>query len=157
MFVGMVSALDEGYLHYPAIIQQALRYLRAQDFTKMPDGTYTVDGTDIKASVQRYMTKPAAECRPESHQKFVDIQFIAEGEDCMGWCPLSPSLTVSEPYDAQKDVGFFEKLVPDSDVVLSPGAFAVLYPEDVHRPKGAVDGKPVHVTKVVVKIPVDAL
>ena len=53
------------------------------------------------------------------------------------------------------DVTFYEKLVPDSNLVLLPGSFAVLYPEDVHRPCCAVERGPAPVTKVVVKVSVD--
>ncbi len=156
MFIGTVDTLEKTHVEYPEAILNALRYLRDHDFTQMADGAYTI-AEGIKANVQRYTTKPVAECRPEAHEKFVDIQYIVEGEEYMGWCPLSPDLQVSEAYDAQKDVGFYARLVPDSDIVLTPGAFAVLYPEDVHRPKGAVEDEPCHVTKVVVKVPVDML
>ena len=156
MSLGTVSTLEKTHVEYLEAILQAQHYLRDHDFSKMADGKYTIaDG--ITANVQRYETKPVAECRPESHEKYVDIQYIVEGEEYMGWCPLSPDLQVSEAYDAAKDVGFFARLVPDSDIVLTPGAFAVLYPEDVHRPKGAVDDAPTHVTKVVVKVPVAML
>lgn len=156
MFIGTIETLESSHVEYPAAIRQALEYLRAHDFKQMADGAYDV-APGIRANVQRYQTKPVAECRPEAHEKYVDIQYIVEGEEYMGWCPLSPDLEVSEAYDAGKDVGFYAKLVPDSDIVLTPGGFAVLYPEDVHRPKGAVDGEPVQVTKVVVKVPVDQL
>ena len=75
----------------------------------------------------------------------------------MGWCPFSPDLQVTVPYNADQDVAFYASLVPDSNIVLSPGRFAVLYPEDVHRPQGAVDNVPGPVTKVVVKVAVDSL
>jgi YhcH/YjgK/YiaL family protein len=106
MFIGTVSTLEKTHVEYPEAILQALHYLRDHDFSKMADGKYTIaDG--ITANVQRYETKPVAECRPESHEKYVDIQYIVEGEEYMGWCPLSPDLQVSEAYDAAKDVGFF--------------------------------------------------
>ena len=59
------------------------------------------------------------------------------------------------PYDIDKDIVFYEKLVPGSSIVLDEGTFAVLYPADVHRPCGSLDGKLAPVTKVVVKIAVD--
>ena len=158
MFIGSVHHLEDGHVNYPEAIWKSLEYLRDHDFTKMADGSYDVDAAGrIKANVQRYTTRPVSECRPETHQKMVDIQYIVEGEEYMGWCPISPDLVVSEEYDEKKDVGFYAALVPDSDIVLVPGGFAVLYPEDVHRPQGAVEDAPQQVTKVVVKIPVDLL
>jgi YhcH/YjgK/YiaL family protein len=76
----------------------------------------------------------------------------------MGWCPLSPDLEEEAPYDAERDVTFYKALVPDSSIVLSPGCFAVLYPEDVHRPQASVvEDAPGKVTKVVVKVAIDSL
>ena len=61
------------------------------------------------------------------------------------------------PYDAARDVTFYERLVPESNLVLLPGSFAVLFPEDVHRPQVATEDGPAPVTKVVVKISTELL
>ena len=157
MFIGSIDSLDNGHADYPKIVQKALEYLRSHDFTKLEDGRYPIDGDKCVANLQRYTTRVFEECRPETHKKYVDIQYVVEGEEYMGWCPFSPDLKVTAPYDAEKDITFYEELVPDSNIVLTPGRFAVIYPEDVHRPQGAVEGEPGPVTKVVVKISVDCL
>lgn len=157
MFIGSIGSLDNGHADYPKIVQKALEYLRSHDFTKLEDGRYPIDGDKCVANLQRYTTRVLEECRPETHKKYVDIQYVVEGEEYMGWCPFSPDLKVTAPYDAEKDITFYEELVPDSNIVLTPGRFAVIYPEDVHRPQGAVEGEPGPVTKVVVKISVDCL
>ena len=157
MIIGSIDSLDDSHVRYPAMVQKALDYLRDHDFTKLADGRYPIDGDKCVANLQRYTTRLYHECSPETHEKFVDVQFVVEGEEYMGWCPFSPDLTVKVPYDAEKDITFYESLVPDSNIVLTPGRFAVLYPEDVHRPQGAVDDMPSKVTKVVVKIAVDSL
>jgi len=157
MIIGSMDTLDENHVEYPAIIQKALDFLRGHDFTRMEDGKYPIEGDKCFANVQRYNTRPEKECKPETHRKFVDIQFMVAGEEFMGWCPLSPDLEECAPYDEARDVTFYKDLVPDSSIVLSPGCFAVLYPEDVHRPQAAVDGQPGKVLKVVVKVAIDSL
>lgn len=157
MFIGSLDTLEESCVDYPPQIKKALEYLKSQDFTQMADGRYEIDGAACVANLQRYTTRLVSECKPETHEKYLDIQFMVEGEEYIGWCPFSPDLKVVEAYDAARDVAFYEGLVPDSNVVLSPGSFAVLYPEDVHRPQGAVDDIPAPVTKVVVKIAMDSL
>ena len=63
---------------------------------------------------------------------------------------------MTEAYDEEKDIAFYESLVPDSTIIMSKGNFAVLYPEDVHSPCGALDDDaPEDVVKVVVKISID--
>lgn len=154
MFIGSIEAKEKGYGIYPQIIRDMLDYLGSHDFTQMTDGKYAIkDG--IFFTVQRYKTKNIDECAPENHKKYIDIQFMAEGEEYLGWCPFSPDLTASGEYDAEKDVTFYKELVPDSNIILLPGSFAVLYPEDVHRPCVSVDDDSAPVTKVVMKIPVE--
>ena len=154
MIIGTIDTMMPEKLSYPAAIWEALEYLSSQDFTKMSDGKYSFGDKGMTATLQRYMTRPSEECRPEAHEKFIDIQFMVDGEEFLGWCPLSPDLVVHESYDKEKDVVFYESLIPDSSVVLFPGSFAVLYPGDVHRPCCALD-EPEQVVKVVVKVPVE--
>ena len=157
MIVGSMECPAREYMQYPAAVAEALEYLRTHDFTKMADGKYPIRGEQSFALVQRYHTKPMAECYPEAHKRFMDVQYVAEGEEYLGWCAFSPEMIVHTPYDADKDIVFFEKMVPDSNLVLSAGSFAVLSPEDVHRPCGAIEDVPGPVTKVVVKIAVALL
>lgn len=154
MIIGTIETMMPEKLSYPAAICEALEYLSTQDFFKMKDGKYSVGDKGVTAILQRYTTRPVEECRPEAHEKFVDIQFMVDGEESLGWCPLSPDLVVSEEYNGDKDIVFFEELIPESSVVLFPGSFAVLYPGDVHRPSCALD-EPHPVVKVVVKVPVE--
>ena len=152
MIVGSMECPAREYMNYPEAVAVALEYLRTHDFRQMKDGRYPIRGEEIFALVQRYQTKPVASCYPEAHQKFLDVQFVVEGEEYLGWCALSSKLTVHTPYDAGKDIVFYEEMVPDSNIILSAGGFAVLFPEDVHRPCGAVQNISAPVTKVVVKI-----
>jgi len=157
MIIGTIHAEAKAFEDYPAAIKKALDYLRSKDFTKEENGRVELDGKNMYAIVQRYETRDMAKGRPETHKKYIDIQFIADGKEYMGWCPYNPDLKVSEAYNEEKDVAFYEKLVPESNVVLSAGSFAILYPDDVHRPCVDVEGVKSNVTKVVVKISLDIL
>lgn len=158
MFIGTIDATgSRNHGGYPEAIQRALEYLCSKDFTKVENGKYLIEGDKMFAMVQRYESRHMKDCRAETHRKFVDIQYVVEGEEYMGWCPFSPDLKTTVEYDETKDVAFYEKLVPESNLVLTPGSFAVLYPEDVHRPCCAIDEKPGPVTKVVVKVSVDLI
>ena len=69
--------------------------------------------------------------------------------DQIGWLPTPECQRVSSPYDAGKDIGFFHDR-PPTWLALSPGHFALFFPEDAHAPL-AGDG-PAH--KAVVKVAV---
>lgn len=155
MIIGNINEEASGFSRYPGAVREALQYLCRQDFKNMADGRYPIHGDDSFAILQRYNTRVPDSAKPEAHRQYVDIQYIVEGREELGWCPMSPELQVCTPYDHEKDIVFFEKLIPAGGITLEPGCFAVLYPTDVHRPCGSVGDTLAPVTKVVVKIAVD--
>ena len=155
LIIGNINEVASGFCKYSPAIQEALHFLHKQDFTKMKDGKYPINGDNSYAMLQRYATRVPESGKPEAHRQYIDVQYIVEGSEEMGWCPLSPELVVAEQYDAQRDVVFYHALIPESTVILQEGCFAVLYPADVHRPCGALETGSAPVTKVVVKIAVD--
>ena len=65
---------------------------------------------------------------------------------------------VPEAHDEARDIIFYRALIPESSILLKAGSYAVLYPEDVHRPGVSVlDEYPADVTKVVVKIDLELM
>lgn len=96
-----------------------------------------------------YQGKQEQDARPEAHKKYIDIQLVVSGTERMGWSPLSSCKVVSINYNEEKDVVFF-KDPSSSHFTVSPGEFAVFFPEDVHAP-GISEGK---IEKIVAKVPV---
>ena len=44
----------------------------------------------------------------EAHRKYIDVQYIVDGSERMGYTYLRSELVVREPYDPQKDFAFYE-------------------------------------------------
>jgi biofilm protein TabA len=139
------------YRHMGSGIPQALEYLATTDFSKLPNGKYELDGQRIFAIVQRYRPKPLAEIVWESHQKYIDVQYLAEGAERMGYALLSELVPVKQPYDPERDAAFYDS--QGELFTISPGTFAVFAPQDVHAPGLALDSATPasEVLKVVVK------
>ena len=75
----------------------------------------------------------------------------------LDWTPL-PGLAALGPYSDDRDVRFFSVTAhPCTRVLLQPGTFAALFPEDAHMPGIAVQGGPSAMVKAVAKVRVDAL
>ncbi len=105
---------------------------------------------DNKIIVQAYNTKPVSEGRPECHRKFLDVQYIVEGEECVGWADIA-DLTPDGDFDEANDIGFF---TGKTDLVRVGAGFCyVVFPEDAHMPGIAVaESKPCR--KMVIKLAV---
>jgi YhcH/YjgK/YiaL family protein len=155
MIVTDLMHIERQVLLTPTLVK-AIEFLRRPDRSSLPDGRVPIDGERVFALPQRYETAPAAAPRFEYHRKYIDIQFIVEGEEVLGWAPAT-KLKITEPYDREKDITFGtvapEEVTP---VRLHAGQLAVLYPEDAHAPRLAADA-PSRVFKIVVKVEVRGL
>jgi len=133
-------------------LQKALTFLQQVRSTSLVDGRVEIDGEQVYALVQSYETR-SGEPKFEAHRKYLDVQYVAEGEEIIGWA-LIHRMAVDAAYDEAKDVCLGH--VPPSEVTpvrVSAGQMAVLYPTDAHAPKLAV-GAPASVKKIVVKVAV---
>jgi YhcH/YjgK/YiaL family protein len=131
-----------------ARIARALDLLGREDFRSMEPGKRDVDGTSLFYMVQTYSTKPREKGSWESHRKYIDVQYVVDGIERIGWAPLA-GLSVTKPYSAETDAALYSG---DGDFLLvQPGTFLILWPDDGHMPGIAV-AEPVPVRKVVMKV-----
>lgn len=137
---------------YPKAIQTALEYLKANDFTTMETGVYEIQGKDIYAQVMDAQTAPAATKRPEVHEKYIDVQFLASGKERLGFTFDTGSYEVDERL-GDKDLIFYKSVENEGYIDAVPGCYSIFFPEDVHRPAVAA-GEPMTIRKVVVKVSV---
>src|ERR1700722_5317300 len=104
----ITSTLDQ--LHWYKIIspnfEKAIQYVLATDFNALESGKYPVDGDKVFAIVNEYTTKPVAECSPESHRDYADIQIVIAGTEKFGYLPLTGQAATT-PYHPEKDVALY--------------------------------------------------
>jgi biofilm protein TabA len=133
--------------------QKAVAFLRSRDLLGLPDGRIDIDGKRVFALVQRYETTSAERPRFERHEAYIDVQYVAVGEEIIGWVPAE-RMTVIQPYDENADICFGEAANGTwTPVLMTAGIAAVFYPEDGHAPKIA-HTSPSRVVKIVVKVAV---
>ncbi len=136
----------------------ALDWLRSTDLASLPLAKTIIDGEHLFALIQEYTPKPPELGKLEAHRRYWDVQYVARGEERMGWVNLV-EVTVSEPYSVEREVAFFTGKCNFFRV--PAGSFAIFGPQDVHMPGVALEGGPASVVrKVVVKVecsPFDAI
>jgi YhcH/YjgK/YiaL family protein len=130
-------------------LAKAFEHLKRLAAELPADGKLELEGREIYAIVQSYETKPAAEKKWEAHHNYLDIQYVAEGREVMGWAPVG-RLTPAGPYNPEKDVINFQE-AEASPVQVEKGSFALFFPEDGHQP-GCQLGASAKVRKIVVKV-----
>lgn len=130
--------------------KKAFDFLNNTDLKNLELGKYEIDGDKVFASVQEYVTKIDEEKRYESHEKYIDIQVIIEGQEIMGYAKAE-DLAVSEDMRPEKDVIFYHPTLKGSSIKFYEGDYAIFFTEDGHRP-GCALGECSKVKKVVVKV-----
>jgi YhcH/YjgK/YiaL family protein len=132
---------------------KAIEFLRLRGIHDLPDGKVEIEGDNVFAIIQRYETQEADTPKFEYHRKYIDVQYLASGEEIIGWAPVE-RMTITDPYDAEKDVAFGTMATGKwTPVYLQAGQAAVFWPDDGHAPKLAA-GAPSAVMKIVVKVAV---
>jgi biofilm protein TabA len=151
----VIDKLENAYLYtgLSAKVGVGLEVLKDKKLSAKKDGRYEVDGDSLYYIIQRYTTKPIKEGKLEAHKRYIDVQFVASGEEVIGHCLLS-RLDVEEPYDEAKDVVFYKVPEEINTVKLSEGMFCILFPQDGHIPCCHLSC-PSEILKVVVKVKID--
>lgn len=132
-------------------LKKGFEWLENADLDTISDGKYEIDGEKVYASVQTYQTK--IDAKYESHRNYIDIQYMINGLEKIGVTDLSNCKTCV-PYDAERDLEFYDINCNEEYLELPTGSFVVFYPHDAHKPSIAVE-TPQSVKKVVVKISLD--
>lgn len=156
MIAGHLTQLREILPLVPPPLRLALQHLNDTDFGALPAGNYDLSGKDIYVQVIDMTTKPVAECRPEVHRQYADVQFLVRGRERIGVAADTGKHAVAEDLLAERDLLFYAGVEDDATLTMRPGSFAVFMPSDVHRPGGAVDA-PEPIRKVVMKVRVSLL
>ena len=142
--LGSYAALNAGF-------ETVRAFMATTDLAALPLGRCEIDGDGVFAIVARDENRGRDGAKLEIHRKYIDVQVILSGVDEMGYKPLSECGLPAGEYDADKDVQFFSDS-SEAWIAVSPGRFAIFFPQDAHAPLAGAGGEEVH--KIVFKVAV---
>lgn len=137
----------EKYASLNPLFAQAIEFLKSRDLNALEVGKIELQGKDLFVNVAQTKPKVKEEAKLETHVDYIDIQVPLSGTETMGYTAASDCLPTDAPYNAEKDITFFEGLA-ESYIAVKPGMFAIFFPQDGHAPGITPDG----VKKVIVKV-----
>ncbi len=146
----MIVDSIENFVRYRPLgkrIAKALHYVHSTDFAQLAAGEYPLEGRELFATVSDYALKPVASGRLEAHRQYIDIQYLAQGGESIGYAPRADQKAIVE-YEAEGDFAFYAGSA--SLVRLEQGMFAIFFPQDLHMP--GIGDPAERVRKVVVKV-----
>ncbi|MHA0855603.1 YhcH/YjgK/YiaL family protein [Paenibacillus sp. CMAA1364] len=151
MIVGSTKGWTEERQFAHPVLQQAIDFLVQTDFSTLEEGRYPISGDKMFALLMGITTKSKVEQNAEKHERFLDIHFLIQGEETIGWQWQDGNIEPSQTYNSEDDFVLFTELKNETMIKLTPGMFMVLFPGDIHRP-GVTETIPSNVRKVVIKI-----
>jgi biofilm protein TabA len=133
----IVDTLDqcERYRHLHPGFATAFDFAASRDLGTMAAGRHLIDGDRLYVSIDHTEGRGRTGARLESHRRYIDIQLTLEGDEEIGWRPLSVCRAPAGPFDEPRDIRFYDD-APDSWVAVPPGRFAIFFPDDAHAPLG---------------------
>lgn len=141
---------------FPKAIEKALNFLRSTDFSKLGTGVIEIEGRDIYAQSLDLTTQHKTENRPEVHRRYLDIQFLAWGEEMIGVAADQGTNLISQSLLEERDIIFYHEMENESEIIMTPGSYAIFFPQDVHRP-ACIHNNASPIRKVVVKVNIGTL
>lgn len=152
MITGNKKDIEKFMPYVSERLGKALKYIAETDFTKVENGEYHLDGDKVFVRVDRYTTEPKDNKKPESHNAYIDVQYLGEGTEKIYYAAKSEQHKVIEDYAADRDLLFYADAGEKDSVTLGDGVYAIFFPWELHRPgcHAVHGGCPVQ--KVVVKV-----
>lgn len=135
------------YEHLHPLFKQAFDYLKSIDFSKAEPTKTELKGKDLFVMVSDSELRAADKAKPETHNKYIDIQLPISRPETFGWKAHQDLTHPIGNFDEEKDIQFFDDKT-ETQITVLPGNFLIFFPEDGHAPCIG-EGQ---VRKVVVKI-----
>ncbi|MDR2067124.1 MAG: YhcH/YjgK/YiaL family protein [Endomicrobium sp.] len=117
------------YSEVSPIIKESLSFIKT-NLSTFEERRYNINEY-MFAVVETSFPKPVVEQKLETHKKYIDVQYVIEGYDIMGWKNLLNCNQIYKNYQLSKDIAFYSDK-PDFNIVLNQGTFAVFFPHDAH-------------------------
>jgi YhcH/YjgK/YiaL family protein len=135
--------------------EKALMFLLKVKDEPFIEGKIILQDKLVYAIMSSYITKSIKDqIELEGHKKYIDIHYILEGKELMGWAPAE-DVPIINNYDENQD--FWNGQIPIKDISIfriAEGQVAIFYPEDAHASQ-LTDDQNFYVKKVVMKVHIE--
>lgn len=156
MLIGNLKQIEcQRYGMHP-VLSKAIDFLQNTDFRQQENGKYVIDGDRLYVNVMELTSKFIEDTAAEKHRRYIDIHYLLEGEETIGWVFHREEMIPSQAFNEEQDYELYQVVADERYISLTPDMYVILYPNEIHRP-GLCQGVPASIRKAVVKIDMELL
>lgn len=108
-------------------------YVKANDLLAVPAGRITIDGDNLFINVSDATLKTKDAQKLEVHQQYIDVHFPLSAPEIIGIRHIDTLTEPDEPFNEADDYAVYTAPA-DNYLVVHPGEFCLVFPEDAHAP-----------------------
>ena len=132
------SKFDKAFLYIEKLQDKSSSEYKSISNTKVDECNKIVLDENCFVLEQSYITKNKENCLFESHKKYIDIQYMFEGDEIMEVENVN-NLEVSSIYDEKLDYAKYFQSKRSSSLLIKESEMAIFYPHDAHMPCIKID------------------
>jgi biofilm protein TabA len=111
---------------------------------------FTINGELVWGLNLQYKLRTETEPLWEAHRKHLDFHMVMKGDERIDICDIANTTPTTEFDDAGDYQLFTAK--KEQTIILKPGYFMILFPNEVHRVGVIADSGDIEISKVVLKL-----
>lgn len=115
------------------LFKKLFEYVKSHDLLQAPLGRIELDGDRLFINNVELEGKDNTQQPLEGHIRYIDVHFLLQGSETIGWKTAEFVTSFSQEYNAENDCSL-STLPCDGYTLLHPGDFMIVYPEDFHAP-----------------------
>ena len=132
------SKFEKAFLYIEKLQNKNSSEYKSISNTKVDECNKIVLDENCFVLEQSYITKNKENCLFESHKKYIDIQYMFEGDEIMEVENVN-NLDVSSAYDEKLDYAKHFQSTTSSSLKIKETEMAIFYPNDAHMPCIKID------------------
>lgn len=149
MIISSYKKLDT-YKGLSKNLDTAINFLKTADKANLEIGKFAIDTDEVYGIVSEYSTRALDEGKYETHEKYLDIQCLLEGEEFI--LVANRGKLESTGYDEASDKENYHEGTEEVSVRVIPEVALILYPEEAHKACCMVNNERKPVKKLLLKV-----
>jgi YhcH/YjgK/YiaL family protein len=132
MIIDHISCI-ENYYKINALFQNVNDFIVNKKYDNLAVGRHEIIEDKLYAIISKGNASESNSVKLEIHKKFIDLHYVVEGEDVIGYSHISKCVQPIGEFDVGNDYLLFND-TPSCNFKIEKNFFSIFFPGDAHSP-----------------------